>query len=89
MYEQVDYPTWPGYLTYTRGPHPHVNSLLLTLLDKYKYLYLYIYRPLVTQRFFFMMADGKACSFGVYQDNGNRAADRAEQTSRRADWGRC
>ena len=25
---------------------------------------------------------------GVYQDKGNRAADRADQTSRRVDWGR-
>ena len=32
---------------------------------------------LVTQRFFFKMADGKAC----YPDKGNRAADRADQTS--------
>ena len=30
---------------------------------------------LVTQRFFFKMADG------VYQDKGNRAADRADQNS--------
>ena len=42
---------------------------------------------LVTQRFSFKVADAEACSFGVYQDKGNRAADRADQTSGRVDRG--
>ena len=84
-------PLYSVHVTNINYPRTTVSTLQVPLDLLYESLAsspgILLYPAAPCPRSFYKMADDEA-GFGVYQDKGNRVADRADQTSRGVDWGR-